>query len=417
MYIATDYPDQGQIQIVELDDYVQRVVEGFDISLNCPSAPTWTFILCNAVHDPQGPMNHWVPAFTEEELGEEAYKKAVERADAIAEEREVRLKELVEFKRKKHQRLADLDVFSEESEEWQISVELLASAESDLIHERRWQQFRQRCKERQLHPVKVPADGNCLLWSYIVLRDDQDLLGSCLNGEEFEGRLHVAKAMRTGLTLGWRGVRSDAKWQRLFQILYHQDPVAIAAVKTETKVEQPSTPRKEIPRHEKISIDLCTPDSKAERPEALKRVNACRKAPGFQVRKDRCFQPTQPIKKETKSAKQAKQEPLPEKPSSAKLSAPPPVTSSGAPPEEPPVPPPADPPKPEDDDVSVMSGPEDRDMPKGEEIKRRRIGRKKPKCERDLHMKGLRIYLARAGVAYNEWLSWHWRPLAWTKTE
>ena len=383
IHIATDFKGKGSmIDVVELEDYVKRTVAGCDFKLNTPDAPTWTFILCNASHEQNAPMNHWVPAFSEEELGEELYQKTVETTDALDEKRLTVLEAECAAQRIQHQVL--LNETSEESaDDVAHSASNLALAEWQLNFEKRWQEFRDRCKQQHLHPVKVPAEGNCLLWSYLVLQDD-DVMGQLMEEEKRTEMLNKIKHMRSALSLAWRGVRCDPKWQSLFETLFlGLKEQGASEVKTE-----PSTPQKVPFKAGKVHIDLCTPEKKADQPMSLKRVNACRKAAGFKTKSNESFTPVMPdAKKKCLESLQASKQPQ----------------------EDPPMPPPPDPPGQDDDALSVDEQPEQLLPDQSDQPQRRRIGRRRPRSERDLHMKGLRIYLARAGVAYGEWMSWHWR--------
>ena len=362
----------------------------------------WVVLMCNANFDVNGDMNHWVPAWTEAELGDEYFKSAVSLADKEGEKVAKELEDDYAQKAVAYE-CAKAHPGGKNSESAQIALAELEAAAEEIHHEQNWQEFRERCRLALLHPIRVPADGNCLLWSLKALKREDVNGGGGFRPADFapdrDEMWDIAKA-RCALSRAWRQARDEVCWQDLYECFYVDEvepPVEPPAgntaaepqapdnkpVKAELKVKQEaptmSTPPRRLGAGSIPPIDLSTPEGKSEAPPKLKKaVGKCRPAPGWKSQKE----------------------------ISETLEGPPKQSASQncVPDNIPDVP-----------DIEKRSKEEPADEEPGDKedqpSKRRRVGRKKEKSQREREMTALNQYLASIGIIYMDtWQPAHWRP-------
>ena len=409
------------------------MIPTYNLQLNDPANAMAVFIACNAEFDMAGDVNHWVPAFSLSELGEEGFRKVSQDADSLAaremHDLENQLEELSSV-------YAAMDDASEH--EMQIVEAKMVSLELSLKAEQAWDAFRWRCKKAELYPVRVPADGDCMLWSWYCLSEDLVLASPLLASDDAKEKI---TRFRDLLSKGWKKVQRDAVWQEIFDAFYmpydveggHENGKASGVKKEESvKMEAPTTPPKKKAR-DLGCVDLLTPTNQDKNPvpEPLKRVKNCNTAPGWtvannagplkfqtigssqkerdsnstQVKKEpvkepsntesKCMESSQPAR-DSKS-RQVKKEPA-NQPSNteskAAAFAPRIVNDDNS-----------------DGEFEVPELLEQKGEEK-EEKERKRSCMRKQKTQNQLRLVGLNGYLATLGLGYLDWQAGHWQQLA-----
>lgn len=335
---------------------MNSVVPNSNFEIAASSDTSWTLIHTNACFDPRQEMNHWVPAVSGDVVGQELYNALVNlekcNADHAAIETEA----------------AYLELFSEHAsctsdrEKQNIIMSRLISAEDAMTKAKDWRSFCVRCWEAGLHPVNVPGDGNCLLWSIKVLTEGEFMTPEIdvANSDH----LSFVKSLRSELREAWFHLRGWYVWQKLFMVFIddeceddNRDPKAAPMPASDCKTKEPATPVKKSKRP--------VPDESPTHKKSYQKVTRPKKiAPGWQQRSDPVF-----------------------------------LTAPGNAARE------------KDDDVPAV--PEEEDD--GErplvvrEKTRRRCAKRKKKSNDELKMIALRKYLAKIGVSYGGWMAAHWQ--------
>ncbi|CAK8992367.1 unnamed protein product [Durusdinium trenchii] len=353
-------------------------------------APCWTIIYCNAAFNSDYGFNHFVPGFSADELGEEEYNRIVQGSKDLLAHKMLVLEQEQQHRASHYLRMKELHGGS--SSVTEKAKHMLANCEERWMSLTNWQDFVARCHKIQVHPVNVPADGNCLLWTIKCLQE-QDFFGTALDvsNPEHVGFVHD---LRQTLSSAWLSKIHDKGWERLHEKMYIHDDRELcipARVKTEktqndkpskgarpsevkTEKGQSSTPPKR-PVEEVACFDIVTPEGKP-----TKQPRRDRKAPGFEASKA-CAVGTlrQPDRKGQRKQTVPEQNPLEAM---------------------------------EDPELDMLeTKKEDEEDQPVSDLKpaRSRAARKKAKTSRELRVKGLRNYLARLGVTYPEWMRFHWR--------
>ena len=103
-----------------------------------------------------------------------------------------------------------------------LSAQVLEeSLEMDYQHVKRFKAFVERCRARRFTPLDALADGNCLLWSVKILRDqDWNLEGVDGTSQEC---LKVIEAMRRQVSQAWRLGKASPELQQLYYHAYVKD--------------------------------------------------------------------------------------------------------------------------------------------------------------------------------------------------
>lgn len=357
-------------------------------------APCWTIIYCNAAFNSDYGFNHFVPGFSADELGEEEYNRIVQGSKDLLAHKMLVLEQEQQHRASHYLRMKELHGGS--SSVTEKAKHMLANCEERWMSLTNWQDFVARCHKIQVHPVNVPADGNCLLWTIKCLQE-QDFFGTALDvsNPEHVGFVHD---LRQTLSSAWLSKIHDKGWERLHEKMYIHDDRELcipARVKTEktqndkpskgarpsevkTEKGQSSTPPKR-PVEEVACFDIVTPEGKP-----TKQPRRDRKAPGFEASKA-CAVGTlrQPDRKGQRKQTVPEQNPLEAM---------------------------------EDPELDMLeTKKEDEEDQPVSDLKpaRSRAARKKAKTSRELRVKGLRNYLARLGVTYPEWMRFHWRRGHW----
>ena len=397
-YLAQDHATQGDLRAVKLDEYLERLLPDYNLKLNDSSCAMATFIACNAEFDLAGIINHWVPGFSMEELGEETFRRVSDAADL---EGARQISEVENELERLAAEYADLDADVDNEIRTIMEVQL-ASLEDKLKVDQAWDIFRWRCKQAELFPIRVPADGDCLLWTWKCLEEDS------LTGESAEKTAdNVAKvqSLRMLLATGWRQNQRDAAWQDLCTQLFVPDVDAEesrseskvkAEVKSEVK-QEPGSKRLEIPvtppkrqRIEAGCIDLLTPDDQ-DKQLKLQKVNKCSAAPGWNTAKS-AKPELVPKGPATKTQKKKKIE----KPQCAGL-----VDDDHSASDREQVP----------EVESAQEQQQEEEEGEEEGAERKRAPKKRPKSEREVRMAGLKKYLGSIGMDYLSWQAHHFQWL------
>ena len=130
------------------------------------------------------------------------------------------------------------------------------------------------CKQANVVPFEVPADGNCGAWSLLSL----DRGGPLQDGAD-EAFLEMSLAIRAEISQGWKDVARDPKWQQFFcRMVATFDSTKPADVKQENV----STPVRKKKSADPVFIDLSTPE---QPPKKVHRVGAAREALGTKPQK------------------------------------------------------------------------------------------------------------------------------------
>ena len=426
VFVAHDWPSDTVIPFRRLRDYVVELHPPCEavFGVDNKDALTWVVILCNAFYDPKGPTNHFVPAYTAEELGDDQFEQLKECA------------------------LADTDA---RIEELRVGCEMDVETDEDLAlrndyqitwqHVKSWRAFQERCYKSKIHPVEVLGDGNCMLWSLKCLKDD-DISGKNTMKPKKED-YKILKKWRQQLHDQWIALSTDEDWQTLFNQLYVQsdDPLQFEAAaeqnqheKNDAKIKkEPCRSRSPKRRLKPKSVEAAAPAPESAQPPAEsegdpqkkhKRVAACRPASCFQSGPKEPLKLQQPQRKvKVKVSKQAAQDDSQkdtEKDPKSKGHSKKDHNGKG---------------EPQKDTKGVASGRkrskknqdpgesaqaeetvEDVEVPEISETEtvvvaeptRTRV-RKKAKTARELRLRALRTYLGERGVTYPAWMGAHWR--------
>lgn len=274
----------------------------------------------------------------------------------------------------------------------------------DYQHVKRFKAFVERCRARRFTPLDALADGNCLLWSVKILRDqDWNLEGVDGTSQEC---LKVIEAMRRQVSQAWRLGKASPELQQLYYHAYVKDKPGDdmdAGAERSTKTEQLTPPRPKRLCVETIDLDT-PPDAIEKQPQNPRRVKQRTRAPNWQ-------QPN-PTKYCSNSlfGPNASQE--------AAASSHQAQVQTSAQDRQPPA-------RARDDDAAHAAQQQEEEIPDVDEAemgqekgteetgeqasKRRRFCQKKAKTEKELNLRKLRQYLGKIGATYGSWLQAHWR--------
>lgn len=378
---------------VKLREYLLEAVPGADLSdgFFAPEQEAegeWVFIMCNAAYIPvpAGPqLNHWIPAITEENVGSELFLALQTEQDAEITAMEASLE--LEF--------AEALTDDKDDAVHLAMVDELGERLKLLKHRKT---FIERCRVQGLRPIFVPGDGNCFCWSLKVLRESDFSARHVDLGDPAD--VKGAAAIRRQLSQGWKLAKELGSLQQLYLNMYGPPADALPPdqVAPGCKLQAPVTPK----RHRQVftgTVDLLTPPSQ-DKQSRVRRVQACNRAPNWP--KPLKASPTLASKGTVKK----------DAPTTMKAE----MIVSGSEKKQ----------KKQNEDMEV-------DEPEVEEMvdevectavilgastqrkKRRRIGRKKEKTDREKRLDQLKLYLASIGVDHGAWMSAHWRPVAFNE--
>ena len=186
-------------------------------------------ISCNAVYDPAGARNHWIPAWFQEQLTPEAwFHLAMEKP--IEEARQARQLKL-QISHMLEQQASDENRMKLEDQEWEFSrLTALTS-------------MRKKYREEGICFSEVAADGNCLALSFKQL-----VLGATATSTK------GSQEIRDALKEGWREKSLEATWQSLFNFFVKETGHNTTPEKKKLDMQQVSTPQKRTPP-EKVAVE------------------------------------------------------------------------------------------------------------------------------------------------------------------
>lgn len=299
-------------------------------------AKQWTFISTNAQYDLSHEHNHWVPAITTRDVPRKLFDALSWFSDS---QLEVKVLELQEA----------MMTAADDAQ--------AAEAENQFFAAKAHQDFRARCMGCGFHPIHVPADGNCLIWSIKCLLEG-DFEGNELDTSD-RNALAMVQEIRRELSNAWMEFKPYPMWQLLFQLVeglesdseMEEEPAADTTPKRKGKGYVPDTTPKDKKSFEKA------PD----KDKKVKKVDAGAVAPAW---KRHC-------------------------PTLVSLEVPPAVKVK--------------------EECGIPEVPEDEQPGQVVNSKRRRTTKKKNKTATEQKLSVARSYLSNLGLAYGVWQSWHWQ--------
>lgn len=337
-----------------------------------PCVTDWVFVMCQAdfIAGDGTYFNHWVPAVTEQCVGKELFTSLEEAQAASFEVRDAEI------------RLQYAAAETEEGDDQMIAA-MLSDMRHRLEHLNAFKAFAKRCHDHGLHPIEVPADGNCMAWSLKVHRE----------GDYFAEKVDPSKDMkgvdriRRELSHAWKLGRDSVVLQHLFHHMYVADaePAADASPTRAVaiKLQAPATPKRRrscFPG----PVDLLTPP---EKPKAPRRINECTRAPAW----PRPLQHSPTLRTRSPQPKKKKRAAAGE-----------PVPAPGA-----------------DADAEIADADVEPDVAEAPAEaapgtlkttkKRTRCGRRREKTPKELRMEKLKLYLASIGIDFLVWQERRWR--------
>ena len=228
----------------------------------------WIFLVCAANYAPSDRFNHWCPGYPRSLLGDDVYQALTTAQDAELAEELCRL-----YAELSAAEDGELDGMEDMDTEACLAVAVSKHLEVETVLN--WQQLVKRCREYDFTPARVPADGNCLLWTFKSL-SDLDYLERHSDPEHLE---EVAK-LRKQLVNHWLKCKSDVAAQEIMSFVH--SPMQAPARKPENVKAEPKTPRKSKRSFPDV-VDLDTPPGAADKQSRKepRRVQQCRRAPGW----------------------------------------------------------------------------------------------------------------------------------------
>jgi hypothetical protein len=400
-------------------DYLKDFGVDMSSELAPEDSPAGVLILCSSSFGGQG-INHFVPAWFAEELGDDDFEKVRYRSLARYEKTMERLKR--DQKRHSAKLRVEKQTHGDASDSASLAQLMLTSLEDEWLRETQWREFEIKCHASGLHPVDVPGDGNCLLWSIKCLYEN-DIYGSKIDPESKKD-MAVIKEWRKQTVKAWNERKGIPCWQLLYEKMYVDSD-------EQMKIHQPSSVSQGA--HELVKAEVegskeqgCgTPPNKqgqdlgnvdaptshgsdgAQQPNP-KRIARARVAPGFgdsgkemDDASNFCQPgPSKPtVKKNASKTKQQKKQSKCSKQDSAAGNDD--IEDSHQ--------------KQEGDDSEIdidvaENLAKDTVQENGPAQKRRRVARRKQKGDREVQLLALRKYLAHKGITYPAWMTAHWRP-------
>ena len=167
----------------------------------------WTLVMCCASNDASGPFNHRVPAVNAAQVGSEFCPIIVQiqNAKIVAEEAAVEAENEIVLQE------VDPAEGTDELPSGEAGV-VLASLQDKCGHLRQWAQFVDRLLDIGFVPIKVPADGNCLAWSFKCLVES-DYQGMGLD-QTHPQHLEDVAALRKKLGEAWKTNSTSPAWKQ-----------------------------------------------------------------------------------------------------------------------------------------------------------------------------------------------------------
>jgi hypothetical protein len=417
--LCADNQNHNTLNPTSILDYLKDFGVDMSSELAPEDSPAGVLILCSSSFGGQG-INHFVPAWFAEELGDDDFEKVRYRSLARYEKTMERLKR--DQKRHSAKLRVEKQTHGDASDSASLAQLMLTSLEDEWLRETQWREFEIKCHASGLHPVDVPGDGNCLLWSIKCLYEN-DIYGSKIDPESKKD-MAVIKEWRKQTVKAWNERKGIPCWQLLYEKMYVDSD-------EQMKIHQPSSVSQGA--HELVKAEVegskeqgCgTPPNKqgqdlgnvdaptshgsdgAQQPNP-KRIARARVAPGFgdsgkemDDASNFCQPgPSKPtVKKNASKTKQQKKQSKCSKQDSAAGNDD--IEDSHQ--------------KQEGDDSEIdidvaENLAKDTVQENGPAQKRRRVARRKQKGDREVQLLALRKYLAHKGITYPAWMTAHWRP-------
>lgn len=236
-----------QIQVQPLQQLIEQSlkVSGFVLPenwLTSPDAEKWHFLSVRCDYQPShhGECNHWLPIWTQEDLGDE-----------FEVHRHSRLSNLHDAIYTYTQKVQELTVDAEDSqdEEGARDMELDSLLEQIAQYERQLQCF-QALLDAGFCPREVPADGNCGLWSLMCLRQ-----GGCFGSAEDAAQ--QMKEERRMLGRAWSHCSVNILWQQLWK--HFGMEAELTADEIASAKCQPKTPPRGEAAAKRVWLDEMSP--------------------------------------------------------------------------------------------------------------------------------------------------------------
>ena len=146
----------------------------------CPidrfSEDSWCLVSCNAGYKQNEVRNHWCPAFFREQLSPEILPHLTVKGPRS-------------WKQKLKDLNSDLEAMNgiDEGDKEEADEALRQDLLCQIDELKSWIDFFGRCMEANVVPVRVPGDGNCMVWSIRVLLMGWDHVEKISHGSK-EGR-------------------------------------------------------------------------------------------------------------------------------------------------------------------------------------------------------------------------------------
>ena len=263
--LILDTGDRSSKPILARDHISQLLPPELAIEPSHPFDPKsknwWCLVSCNALHDPEGVANHWVPAIFREQLTED--EEFLLSAEATRKCR----REVID----KRGKIYHLDTaLSQLGEEPDFDEFIRLSSQKDALEQeltslQNWLRLHESCSKQGVLPLSVPGDGNCMIWSLRCL--ELVYQHSEIDFPQSSRQAHKEqKQIRHTLKHMWLDVKGQEAWQVLFEVMYpeytREDPI-----RTPEKKHKPSD----------STIDLSTPDHAESK--KVERIGACKRLP------------------------------------------------------------------------------------------------------------------------------------------
>jgi len=213
--LCADVQHKEELHPQPATDYLEGLVSPEHLDLPSPDTRMGILVLCSSGFGGAG-INHFVPAFCAEELGDEDFEKL---AAAWTERHQKHLSYLKTAIKKASNKLQRTKLrFGDGSENVELALVELASLEGEWTQAAQWHDFQKKCHRSKLHAIEVPADGNCMLWSVKCLVED-DIHGLKCDADSQE-HVAVIRKWRSKLAARWTEVRNSDSWQLLYEQMY-----------------------------------------------------------------------------------------------------------------------------------------------------------------------------------------------------
>ena len=386
IHIAVDLPVSQPLVRSNLRDYLSGVCPSLSANSDILEKPSevednWTFIACKASFEFSFDLaNHWVPALVKNECSEAVY-------DSVINLQDVRIEQSISstLKALADHPAPDAEMKLEDALALQVQE---TSLEAEYQTATRCKAFVERCRLQGMTPIMSPADGNCLLWSWKMLQDED---WAAEKTDPSQANMKVIHGLRRKICQAWKLGKMNHELQELYYHIFVKDQPPDEDAPQGVKTQPPATPKKMkrcFPDAEVIDLD--TPPSK---PAAPKRVKDSAPAPAWrqprkvdgQLSLGPQDKPSESNEPEAKTDWQAGDASADDKSDTGEA-------------------------VPEVDEMKIdKEDVEEGSIHEEPEAKRRRVGRRRVKNEAQLKAQRLRQYLSHIQADYDTWRMAHWR--------